>query len=68
VPATSSSEAQEAEANQNNAAAYNQSIYLMVGMPYLLLGGISYMIYRGVKKNEAYFQARGRGNPSEPRD
>jgi hypothetical protein len=67
VPATSSSEAQEAEANQNNAAAYNQSIYLMVGMPYLLLGGISYMIYRGVKKNEAYWQARGRDNPFEPR-
>ena len=26
--------------------AYNQSIYLMVGMPYLLLGTVGFMIYR----------------------
>lgn len=31
----------------------NQSIYLMVGVPYLLLGVFGYLIYRGVKRNEA---------------
>jgi hypothetical protein len=33
-----------------NARAYNQSIYLMVGMPYLLLGAFGFLIYRGFKK------------------
>jgi hypothetical protein len=31
------------------ARAYNQSIYLMVAMPYLLLGTVGFMIYRGIK-------------------
>jgi hypothetical protein len=31
------------------ARAYNQSIYLMAAMPYLLLGTVGFMIYRGVK-------------------
>ena len=30
--------------------AYNNSIYLMVGMPYLLLGAVGYLIYRGVRQ------------------
>jgi hypothetical protein len=34
----------------------NQSIYLMVSMPYLALGGIGFVIYRGCKKNAAYLQ------------
>jgi hypothetical protein len=29
--------------------AYNRSIYLMVAMPYLLLGTIGVLIYRGIK-------------------
>ena len=33
------------------ARAYNNSIYLMVGMPYLLLGTVGFLIYRGHKKN-----------------
>jgi len=37
----------------NEASAYNQSIYLMVGMPYLLLGAFSFYVYRGLKKNRA---------------
>ncbi|HEV3117319.1 MAG TPA: hypothetical protein VGY58_09715 [Gemmataceae bacterium] len=32
------------------ARAYNRSIYLMVAMPYLLLGAVGFMIYRGYKK------------------
>jgi hypothetical protein len=31
------------------ARAYNQSIELMAAMPYLLLGTIGFMIYRGVR-------------------
>ena len=32
------------------ARAYNQSIYLMVGMPYLLLGAFSWWVYRGLRR------------------
>ena len=32
----------------------NQSIYLMIGVPYTALFIIGFMIYRGVKKNEAH--------------
>ncbi len=32
------------------ARAYNQSIYLMVGMPYATLGIVSLLIYRGYRK------------------
>ncbi len=35
----------------------NQSIYLMVSVPYLAVFGVGYLIYRGVKKNEAYRNA-----------
>jgi hypothetical protein len=41
------------------ASAYNNSIYLMVGMPYLLLGVFGFMVYRGVNKNRAAQQAAG---------
>lgn len=39
------------------AAAYNQSIYLFITMPYLLLGFFGFLIYRGVKQNEKFRQA-----------
>ena len=35
----------------------NQSIYLMVSMPYVLLGVVGFLIYRGCKKNAAYLKA-----------
>lgn len=39
----------------NNAPwAYNTSIYLMVGVPYVLLCGVGYFIYRGCQKNTAF--------------
>lgn len=47
VPDTSGAEAQDAEAESR---AYNNSIYLMVAMPYLLLGGMGLMIYRGYRR------------------
>lgn len=31
------------------AKGYNQSIYLMVATPYLLLGGVGFLIYRSVR-------------------
>jgi hypothetical protein len=41
------------------ARAYNNSIYLMVGMPYLLLGAFGFYVYRGLKKNQAARAAAG---------
>ena len=35
---------------QREARAYNHSIYIMVAMPYLLLGAVGLLIYRGRKK------------------
>ena len=32
------------------AKAYNISIYLMVAMPYLLLGTVGFLVYRGLKQ------------------
>ena len=39
---------------------YNRSIYLMIAMPYFLLGSVGFLIYRGVRKNHEYRQAAGR--------
>lgn len=38
----------------NFPAAMNQSIYLMIGVPYSLLFGVGFMIYRGAKKNDEF--------------
>jgi hypothetical protein len=35
----------------------NQSIYLMVSVPYLALAVFGFLIYRGCKKNAAYREA-----------
>jgi hypothetical protein len=32
----------------------NQSIYLMLAVPYAALGIVGFMIYHGVRKNEEY--------------
>ncbi len=47
VPDTSAAEKADAE---RESKGYNQSIYLMVGMPYLLLGGMGLLIYRGYRR------------------
>ena len=51
--------------------AYNYSIYLMVSMPYLLLGTVGFLIYRGLKQKAKAEQqaadlarAGGQGDPS----
>jgi hypothetical protein len=36
----------------------NQSIYLMISVPYLSLGVVGFLIYRGCRKNAAYRQAQ----------
>jgi hypothetical protein len=53
--ATSGSE--EEEQNINNPAAYNQSIYILVGVPYFVLAVLGILVYRGVKKNEEFRRA-----------
>ena len=52
VPATGdgSSLSPEDEAAVQQAKAYNNSIYLLVGMPYLLVGGVGFLVYRSFKK------------------
>jgi hypothetical protein len=47
VPDTSGAEALDAE---RESQGYNRSIYLMAGMPYLLLGGMGLLIYRGYRR------------------
>ena len=41
----------------------NQSIYLMLGVPYATLFIAGFMIYRGVKKNAAYLQEQQTATP-----
>lgn len=43
----------EEEDQARLALAYNRSIYLMVGMPYLLVGAMSYLIYRQIRLRAA---------------
>lgn len=40
---------EEQEDPMRESKAYNQSIYLMVATPYLLLGGVGFLIYRSVR-------------------
>jgi hypothetical protein len=68
VPASSGQEDEEADAATRISAAYNTSIYLMVGTPYLLLGGLVLLVWRGLKKNQEYWRAHeDRGSRSEDR-
>jgi hypothetical protein len=46
----------------NFPAAMNQSIYLMLGVPYLAFGVVGLMIYRGCRKNEEHLQLAGRAS------
>ena len=44
-----------AEDEVNNLPrAYNSSIYLMIGVPYLTIGIVGFAIYRGVRQNAEY--------------
>jgi hypothetical protein len=43
----------------NNPAAYNNSIYIMVGVPYTCLAVLGLLVYRGTKKNDEFRRAHG---------
>ena len=47
------------------ARAYNNSIYLMVGVPYAVLGTLCFMIYRGCKKNELFKNMKKAGEAKD---
>jgi hypothetical protein len=48
------------------ARAYNYSIYLMVGMPYLLLGTAGLVIYRTVRSAQKKVEQTGGGAEPAP--
>jgi hypothetical protein len=56
----------EFEDPSNNQAAYNNSIYVMVGVPYFSLGLVTFLVYRGMKKNDAFREAFRTDSQSEP--
>lgn len=56
--AIANSEPVEEPSGADLPAAYNNSIYLMVGMPYLLLGVFGFLVYRGLQQNARFVQAR----------
>jgi hypothetical protein len=41
---------QEDDDPLRESRAYNQSIYLFVATPYVLLGAVGFLVYRGMKK------------------
>jgi len=52
---------------ERESRAYNDSIYLMVGMPYLLLGGVGLLIYRAVRQKERAIDEGGGPSGGPPR-
>ncbi|HEV3257994.1 MAG TPA: hypothetical protein VG013_13995 [Gemmataceae bacterium] len=42
---------QEDDDPLRESKAYNESIYFMVAMPYLILGGFGWVVYRSIKAN-----------------
>ena len=54
VAASSDSGDPDDEAVGDSPGAYNHSIYLMIGVPYLSLTLVFFLIYRGLKKNAEY--------------
>jgi hypothetical protein len=61
---TETSGADEDDA-MREARAYNNSIYLMAGMPYLMLSGFSYWVYRGLRRRSLAEQGTA-SNPTSP--
>jgi hypothetical protein len=47
------------------ARAYNDSILLMVTMPYVVLGALGFMVYRGFRAAERRVQMAS-GQPEQP--
>jgi amino acid permease len=48
-----------ADDRDNFPEAVNQSIYVMVSVPYLCFGVVGFFVYRGVKKNREYLARTG---------
>jgi hypothetical protein len=65
--ATATSGADEEDATRE-ARAYNNSIFLMAGMPYLMLGGVGFWVYRGLRRHNALTSvpAEAAPTPEEP--
>jgi hypothetical protein len=60
---TASSGAEEND-QQREAEGYNNSIYLMVSVPYLALGVFGFFVYRGMRK-KAPAQAAAETSPAD---
>ena len=43
----------EEDDQMREAQGYNSSIYLMVGMPYLMLSVLGFVVYRGLRQHAA---------------
>src|SRR5262245_20526133 len=59
----------EDDEQTNFPKAMNQSIYLMLAVPYTALGVIGFCIYRGMRRNEEYRNAQAtlqNQNPKSP--
>jgi hypothetical protein len=69
-PACADAIANSAEGEDGTASnlpvAMNQSIYLMVSTPYILLAVVGFMIYRGVQKNAHYLASLERASEAAP--
>jgi hypothetical protein len=46
----------------NSPEAYNESIYIMIGVPYLTFAVFGILIYRGVKKNDRFLNEELNGS------
>jgi hypothetical protein len=64
VPNTSSAEDED---QARLSRAYNNSILLMVGVPYMLVGGVGFLIYRQVRLRAAVEASTARPlSPGQP--
>jgi hypothetical protein len=63
APGDESSLTPEEQEGLQMARAYNNSIYLFVAMPYLLVGGVGFLVYRGYKN-----KLRQAQNAEQPTD
>src|SRR4051812_40079497 len=50
----------------NFPQAMNQSIYLMLGVPYITFAVVGFCIYRGCQKNAQYLAELERASPADP--
>jgi hypothetical protein len=56
----------EADDQLREAAAYNANIYLMVSMPYLLLGAVGVAVYRSKRQHGPGGAAQRPGGGQQP--